>query len=435
MRGLAEFHEMVQCLEGTSSGKEKAEILEIYLKNGDYIRGYLDAAYNPFVQYFVSSKVALAKGSQEGLFSLSGPLEMKLPVVLHAFSERHITGQEAYNTWVKLLQTVQHEHRYLLNRILDKDLKCRTGLKTINKVLRKLKMPEIETHEVCLGHLWEGEAVWDDDYTWYMSRKLDGIRCNAILKDGKVTLISRQGKAFETLKVLEEALSGYTGPDCILDGELALRTEDGADDFAGLMQRIRRKNHQIENVVFHVFDYIPLYAGKERCFAERLFELADVLSIIGSPLLKPVKQKRVKSQDHFFKMRQKAMDKGWEGLMLRKNTPYKQGRTKDLYKVKTMREGEWRVIGIEEGEMAVVVDGHQKTIPVLARANIKHKGSIVGVGSGWSLKERKYYLAHPEELIGKVITVQYFEVTRNKEGGYGLRFPVFKCLHGDNRDT
>jgi len=58
----------------------------------------------------------------------------------------------------------------------------------------------------------------------------------------------------------------------------------------------------------------------------------------------------------------------------------------------------------------------------------------VAVGSGFSKEEREYYYANPNELLGKIVTVQYFEETENQMGGLSLRFPVIKHIYEGARD-
>jgi DNA ligase-1 len=92
------------------------------------------------------------------------------------------------------------------------------------------------------------------------------------------------------------------------------------------------------------------------------------------------------------------------------------------------------VIRIETGKIKVVQDGKEIQKNCMAAAIIEYKGGEVGVGSGWTIKQRRKYLKHPEKLIGRVLTVQYFEETKNQNGGYGLRFPVVKAVHGKERE-
>ena len=37
-------------------------------------------------------------------------------------------------------------------------------------------------------------------------------------------------------------------------------------------------------------------------------------------------------------------------------------------------------------------------------------------------------------IVGKMITVQYFEETKNQEGGISLRFPTVKHIYETKRD-
>jgi DNA ligase-1 len=65
---------------------------------------------------------------------------------------------------------------------------------------------------------------------------------------------------------------------------------------------------------------------------------------------------------------------------------------------------------------------------------IRHRGHTVRVGSGFSIEQRQEFYKNPKKILGKQITVQYFEETENEKGGISLRFPTFKILHGEARD-
>jgi hypothetical protein len=38
-------------------------------------------------------------------------------------------------------------------------------------------------------------------------------------------------------------------------------------------------------------------------------------------------------------------------------------------------------------------------------------------------------------IVGKTITVQYFEETNNQDGGISLRFPTVKHIYDNERDV
>lgn len=121
--------------------------------------------------------------------------------------------------------------------------------------------------------------------------------------------------------------------------------------------------------------------------------------------------------------------------MLRKNALYKGKRSKDLLKYKSFYDEEYEVVGVENGPFRYVKNGAEHEENMLSCVYIKHRGYDVSVGSGFSIEQRQHFYKNSKNIIGKVITVQYFEETHNQEGGISLRFPTFKILHGDVRDT
>ena len=55
----------------------------------------------------------------------------------------------------------------------------------------------------------------------------------------------------------------------------------------------------------------------------------------------------------------------------------------------------------------------------------------VRVGSGFTATERDVFWRNPEKIVGKIVEIQYFEVSQNEKGGYSLRFPIFKWVRED----
>jgi DNA ligase-1 len=146
-------------------------------------------------------------------------------------------------------------------------------------------------------------------------------------------------------------------------------------------------------------------------------------------------QERVTSQEVLDHWVATAKENGWEGCMLRKDVPYKRGRSKDLLKIKGMQDAEYEVVDVETGKATYNEGGH-KEFDVASALYIRHKDNIVKVGSGLSKEQRLRWFDHPEEIIGKTITVQYFEETQDsKTGEYSLRFPVLKYVYEDKRNV
>ena len=127
-----------------------------------------------------------------------------------------------------------------------------------------------------------------------------------------------------------------------------------------------------------------------------------------------------------------SAENGWEGFMLRKNVGYEGKRTKNLVKVKKFFDAEYEVLGWDIDTHEVVRDGKSESMTMLSQVWIEHKGHIVKVGSGFTQDQRLEYM--DGSIVGKLITVQYFEETKNDKGGISLRFPTVKHIYEKERD-
>ena len=97
-------------------------------------------------------------------------------------------------------------------------------------------------------------------------------------------------------------------------------------------------------------------------------------------------------------------------------------------------DAEYKVIAVEEGDAQELIDGKMVKIKCVGNLVIEHKGNRVGVGTGLSLEQRKRWYQHPEEIVGKIVTIKFFEETQNQDGSWSLRFPVLKAIYEGERD-
>jgi DNA ligase-1 len=202
------------------------------------------------------------------------------------------------------------------------------------------------------------------------------------------------------------------------------------------MKQIRKKDHQIVSPKYLIFDLIPLkdFESKKGStpYSDRYDALCELVGMYNNTL-QIVTQTVIENANQFTSMMETADSKGWEGLMLRKNVGYEGKRSKNLVKCKSFQDAEYTVTGYEIGPFRMIENNREITKEVLSNVVIKHKGNEVSVGSGFTIEEREYFAEHPEEIVGKVITVKYFQETVNKSGKYSLRFPTVKVIHGDSR--
>ena len=423
---MKELKDFVDEMRATSSSLEKVKILK---KQSNYIQGILEFTYNPYKQYHVTSKTCIK--NKDIITPYFGKTIFDL---LDDLTTRHMTGHAAIGAVNYFVSKNNYED--LVFSIIDKDLKIRTGAKVINKAFPGL-IPEFN---VALAQEYKGKCDWTDN--WYASRKLDGVRCLAVVdEEGECTLYSRMGKELTTLNKVKEAIEKTGIINAVFDGEICLLDENGNEDFQGVMKQLRRKDHQIENPVFMIFDMIhkPNFdmGGGGPDLENRLHSLRSWITTrhaLDSGVLRYLDQFQITDNDHFNYWSERPKQEGWEGIMLRKNIGYEGKRSKNLLKVKMFHDAEYVVRSIDSDMHEVVRDGKSEAIEMLSQVYIMHKGYSVAVGSGFTQEQRIKYHNNPGDIIGKTITVQYFEETKNQEGGISLRFPTVKIVHGEKRD-
>jgi DNA ligase-1 len=421
---LDRLQEFITEMEGTSSNKVKLEILKKY--SDDYfIVKVLKYTYNWYKKYGVHVRV-LKKHS-----NLQKDGYIDLFYLLDALEKRTITGHTAIAYVNGFINNLPSKYEDLIHRIIDRDLKIRANGRSINKVIPGC----IPTFKVALANNYSPKRVDLENEEWFGSRKLDGIRC-LIRKEGKeVTAFSRNGKEIETLGKILEEVKGLSG-NFVLDGEICLVDENGKEDFQGIMKQIRRKEHTIENPKYLVFDCLTLNEfdeakGNDNPLSNRL---NFARKIIGTKqYIEVIDQEIVKTEDRFAEMVKDAEDQGFEGIMVRKNSDYEGKRGWNLLKVKKFHDEEYTVKDIQMGPMRWIENGSEVEKEVLRNIIIEHKGCLVSVGSGFSKEEREHYHSNPKDILGKTVTVQYFEETQNQSGGFSLRFPVIKFVYENGR--
>tara|TARA_B100001094_G_scaffold299367_1_gene324021 strand:- start:27 stop:971 length:945 start_codon:yes stop_codon:yes gene_type:complete len=314
-------------------------------------------------------------------------------------------------------------------------MEIRASSSVINKVIPNL----IPTFDVALATKYEPKFCDFENEEWLGSRKLDGVRCIIRKEEDSVIAYSRQGNEFTTLQKVLDEVAKIPG-NFVLDGEICMMDEEGNEDFQGIMKQIKRKNHTMDNPRYVIFDYLTLEEFDTkvgtRSLISRLYDIEEKrVTLQESNILSVLPQIRVKDLEHLSKMIAEADKAGYEGIMLRKNVGYEGKRSKNLLKCKKFFDAEYVVESLDFDNHRIIRDGKEVVVPMLAQAYITHKGYEVAVGSGWNQEQRIKYEANPELLIGKTITVQYFEETKNQEGGISLRFPTVKHVYENGRNV
>lgn len=437
------LNNFVNKLRATNSRLEKEEILEKWWKEQrdfclrfkveNHLLKLFHHVYDYDKQYYITSTNVLKKDlSEKGLFV--GKNYDNLWSLLDDLSNRLITGHNAIIAVQQFLKQHDEDQQKLILNIIDKDLKCGLSEVTINKVCGNI----IKTYDVALADKFNPKKhILTSD--WVIERKLDGVRCNVINKNGIIKCYSRQGKEITTLSKLVNELQGRLPDNTVLDGEVCLVDENGLESFQGIMKEIKRKNHTIENPLLLAFDMLTLEEFENKkgntiytVRMERLKEWYSLQDWDGVAKHLSIVNYEVYSPDTLEQWTKRVKDYNWEGLMFRKDTGYEGKRSQNLLKFKMWQSEEFFVTSVENGLITVVEDGVAKQKMLMSNITIKlSENEFCNVGSGFSKEDRELYYKNPDLILNHQVEIKYFEKTKNQNGSISLRFPIFKCIRDE----
>ena len=350
--------------------------------------------------------------------------------------ERESTGHAARDLIIDLMNLSKEDQwNNWYRRILIKDLRCGVSEKTVNNVAKKMNLKfRVPVFSCMLAHdgAKHPKKIKGDCLVEY---KYDGVRVVAIVKKNKATLYSRNGKIFNNFAHIENALSKPEYNNIVFDGEVM------SDDFQALMKQVYRKSGaNTEDAYLALFDMLPLKEfneGRSKLNSlERKQELNKLSKTFGSEI-KLVDYEIInfddeQGQEKFSEMNNEALEKGFEGLMIKPNNNYYECKRSHAWlKIKPFIEVTLKVIDIQEG-----TGKHEGKLGAFSvEGEDDGKFFSLSVGSGLTDEQRDKYWAAKDKLIGRLIEVRADAITKSIEGEhFSLRFPRFKSFRGFEKD-
>ena len=254
----------------------------------------------------------------------------------------------------------------------------------------------------------------------FMQPKLDGVRCLIQYDKGVVTAYSRTGKEWKNIEHITLNLYKFFDkhPNIVLDGELY--NHDFRDDFEQIISMVRKTKPTAEarvksreNVQFHSYDIV----NKKMKFSTRDNWLLSNLQ--ESYCVHLVSTSKITAEPAAKMTHQINLANGYEGSIVRLDTPYQCKRSHSLRKFKDFSDAEANIVGYEEGK--------GKRTGTLGKFIMQDDdGNIFGCppGKGHNYKDLARILIEIHKYMGQRATFTYFE--RTKAGSY--RHPLFKCI-------
>jgi bifunctional non-homologous end joining protein LigD len=177
---------------------------------------------------------------------------------------------------------------------------------------------------------------------WIFEMKLDGYRALAVIDDGDVRLISRNGLEWaERFSAIAEALQRIRVKNAVLDGEICFLDDQGKTSFQRLQNALSDKDQS--SLAYCVFDI--LYRDGEDLRARPLLSRKEILATILAGERLPLKLSE-HAEDSGALIYQEACRLGLEGIMAKRaDAAYTSGRTRSWLKIKCGKRQEFVIIG------------------------------------------------------------------------------------------
>jgi DNA ligase-1 len=255
--------------------------------------------------------------------------------------------------------------------------------------------------------------TFDKDY--YGSRKVNGVRCLIYCKDGKIHTASRGATNYDIaiFHIINHPLIidfFKNHPDVILDGEV-YKHGLTLNKISGIC-RSQSTVDDGKDLEFYWYDIVDL----EHSFTERCKLMQEYSKELQLSEFDPYKhfsddelhiqflpQVKISGYENMKKLHDEYVSEGWEGLVIRlASSVYKPGsRGNDWIKIKVYKDSEYPIVGLSEGlreeDMCFILE-----TPNGQRFNCKPMGDR---------DQKQWYREHINELIGKMLTIKYFEMS------------------------
>ena len=434
---MIEIYNIFKEIETESSKTKKMEILKKNSDNNTF-KIFLSFMYDDTVTTGLSKK-----SIDNNICANEKYTEIKLnsPLNVMEFIKENNTGsnQVIFTVQSYLNKLEDDDYSEWLKYVFAKEYKCGITANTINKIFPSL----IHEFKVQLAFSFE-KYVDKIKGKFYITQKLDGHRTICVIDkpNDSVKFLTRKGHRIYGLNEIENDIRRTfmktlkRDAVVVLDGEITVSKKCLPKDIFSETSKIIRKDGDKVGLQFNIFDMLlheDFLAGKSKQEYSARREALDSLMFIyllnTEPLVKYIVHVPVLYQgtdkDEIAKWSDWATQQGHEGIML--NTAdgfYETKRNSGLLKVKKFHNADVLCTGLFEGT--------GKYAGTLGGITIDYKFNKVNVGSGFTDEERDYYWKNQDEIIGKIIDVQFFEETTNdKNDGISLRFPTIKSVRTD----
>lgn len=430
-------------LENESSTNAKEQLLKAAGDKIPHFKSMLQYALNPYKKFNIQVIPP---------YDLNAPAQPEpswqdIAQLLDAIVTRKLTGNAQKNEISKFMSGRPGFTNHLLQRVLLKDLRCGVGATLVNNVYDKL-IPQFGimlANSLCEHHV---RKIQKRGRAWWQAKK-NGHRLALMVppRHGKnkaeSRAYSRKGHEvhnyqtiLRNLEFVVDQSAEYRTTGIVFDGEVI------DQDFFKTSGAKKLPGNEVTNAVLHCFDMVslPQWEDKESLpFRQRRVELAKLGNGSAWQMFQnlqrvpsyPVDMNLAVDLEYYDGLRDRQVQAGEEGLIIRLDDPYNWDSRSSMFKHKKMDAMDCQIMEILSGEA-----GHKYEHTagrVLVRMDDGETLCYAGIkpGPGQDLKVRADLWKNRHVLAGQMCLVTYQDKTVSKSGVAKLQFPVFQGVRDD----
>jgi len=460
------IYSIINELRSTPSKNDKISILQKH-KDNETLKNVLHYTYSPLINFYTKHQVDVITDRQASVRTVDLGAAIKR---LDDLISRKVTGNTSKEHLDDIAIFLTKEDRHILNCIISRDIDCGIGVKSINKVWPNL-IPVVP-YMRCSG-ISELVRI---TFPAIVQRKADGAFCNAVIRDGKVNFLTRNGTEFSLDKIGDVVerfakFADFHDEGIVLHGELLVTDDDGYElsrkEGNGLINSLIKKEqtleslqnklysaktprsaaklrHEIESkelewdntdvsLKYVVWDIVPYKEWVEGEFSigygTRFAHLKVAMETFGNyGCFQAIETKNVDAFEEAQEFYKEQIEQGYEGAILKNlNGVWKNHTSPNQVKMKAEHDCDLIVVGYEPGT-GKYEGGVGSLICESSDGKLR-----VAVGTGLSDMDRGFVRKDTEDSSKGLECITSFDV--NRYTGTIITVKYNEVIYSEGKDT
>jgi ATP-dependent DNA ligase len=419
------MHNLINELNKSNSANYKLDVLRKH-KDNELLKRVLELTYDKVKRtYGITTKnVKWPEKHQEEI-----TLEESLDILENDLATRKVTGNAAIALVEDILKKLSKENAEVFAKILDRDLKINMGRSQINKVFKNLiiKPPYMRCG------LYTEKTAKKINFPAICQLKCDGMFQAVTVDNGQVTFTARSGEEREFPEMAKEFSQLKDG---VYIGEVLVKDTSNRAEANGI---INSDDPDHKRIYMQLWDMIsldeysrPKDKNNKTPYHQRLSNLKEQLKEKNFQFISLVETHKVDTVQEALKYVSEWMKQDLEGGILKdRNNIFIDHTSPTQLKLKLEIDADVRCTGFYEGTPGTK---REKTFGGITYAT--DDGKVQGRTSGFTDTELEDFNSRREELIGKVFTIQFNDITKARDSDtYALSHPRFIEFRMDKNET